>query len=86
MMWLLLPVGLAIYFIPGMVAYWKHHSRPHVVLLFNVLIGWTLIGWVITLVWAVANPERGINPAPMGSQLGPQPSGPVEPPPEPPPP
>jgi len=49
MMWLLLPVGLAFYFIPGMVAYAKHHTRPQVVLLFNLLIGWTLIGWVITL-------------------------------------
>jgi Superinfection immunity protein len=81
MMWLFVPVLLVVYFIPGMVAYWRHHSRPHVVLLFNLLIGWTLIGWVITLVWAIANPEAGIKPAPMGSQLDPLPRGPVEPPP-----
>jgi hypothetical protein len=81
-MWLLVPVVLVIYFVPGMVAYWRHHSRPQVVLLFNLLIGWTLIGWVITLVWAVANPEAGITPAPMGSQLGPQRGSRPAPPPE----
>ena len=69
MTWLLLPVGVAFYFIPGMVAYAKHHTRPQVVLLFNLLIGWTLIGWVITLVWAIANPEAGIT-------LGPPPGDP----------
>jgi hypothetical protein len=70
MKWLLLvPAGLVFYFIPGAVAYWRHHSRPHVVLLFNLLIGWTLIGWVITLVWAVANPEAGISlPPPPGGR------------------
>jgi hypothetical protein len=83
-MWLIVPGVAVFYFVPGMVAYAKHHSRPHVVLLFNLLIGWTLIGWVMTLVWALANPERGIKPAPMGSQLGPGGHGPAEPPPEPP--
>jgi len=73
MVWLIVPAAIVIYFIPGMVAYARRHSRPHVVLLFNLLIGWTLIGWVITLVWAVANPEAGIAPAPMGSQIGPPP-------------
>lgn len=80
MMWLILPAVLVVYFIPGAVAYARHHSRPHVVLLFNLLIGWTLIGWVMTLVWAISNPEAGITPAPMGSQLGPQPGGRAKPP------
>jgi hypothetical protein len=81
MVWLIVPAAIVFYFIPGMVAYWRHHSRPQVVLLFNLLIGWTLIGWVITLVWAIANPEAGITPAPMGSQLDPQEGSPAKPPP-----
>jgi len=49
---LLFAIGLAIYFLPTLVG-WK---KKNVIAIFtlNLLLGWSVIGWVIALVWAVA--------------------------------
>lgn len=48
--------GLGFYFIPSYVAI-KH---PHASAIFalNLLLGWTFLGWVAALVWALAKPQR----------------------------
>jgi len=49
---LLLAVILGFYFLPCIVtAYRKVHSSAGIGLV-NLLLGWTLIGWVVALVWA----------------------------------
>ena len=43
------------YFIPTIVAVLRsHHSKMQIFLL-NFLAGWTTIGWVAALVWALIN-------------------------------
>jgi hypothetical protein len=55
---LVLIVLLAIYFIPTIVA--AVRERQIVAILFlNLLTGWTFIGWVVALVWAISSPENG---------------------------
>lgn len=49
----LIGVGLLIYFIPAIVARGKTQANPVFVL--NFFLGWTLVGWVAALVWAVSN-------------------------------
>ena len=51
---------VALYFAPSMIAlHRRHHNRAAIVIL-NLLLGWTFIGWVIALVWsATATPPRG---------------------------
>lgn len=44
---------LAIYFIPTMVAMSREHHNRFAILVLNVFLGWTFIGWVIALVWAL---------------------------------
>lgn len=44
-----------IYFIPAFVG-WNKRDRTSILLL-NIFLGWTFIGWVIALVWA-ARPDR----------------------------
>ena len=44
---------LAINFIPTIVAVARHHRNALAIFLLNLLLGWTLIGWVIALIWAV---------------------------------
>lgn len=39
-----------IYFIPTMVG-WNHRNVNAIILL-NIFLGWTFIGWVVALVWA----------------------------------
>jgi hypothetical protein len=43
-----------IYLIPTMIAI-KRKKRDRInIIWFNVIIGWTIIGWIITLVWALS--------------------------------
>ena len=48
---LLFLVLVAIYFLPSFVAYEKSFGTQVFVL--NFFLGWTFIGWVIALVWAL---------------------------------
>lgn len=48
---LLFLVLVAIYFLPSFVAYEKSFGTQVFVL--NLFLGWTFIGWVIALVWAL---------------------------------
>jgi len=41
--------------IPIIVAFSRRHRRRIAILLVDLLLGWTLIGWVVALVWALTN-------------------------------
>jgi hypothetical protein len=45
-------VAALLYFIPAVVAVRRHHRQRLAITVLNVLLGWTLIGWVVALVWA----------------------------------
>lgn len=45
-------VCLAIYFIPAGVAVNRQHHNRLAIIVLNIFLGWTLIGWVVALVWA----------------------------------
>lgn len=49
----LLTVCVIAYFVPAMVAWGKKHSSRIPILILNIFLGWTLIGWVAALVWAL---------------------------------
>ena len=40
------------YFIPWMVAAIRGHNSSPAILVTNLLLGWTGLGWVIALIWA----------------------------------
>jgi hypothetical protein len=46
-------IGLFFYFIPGIVASVRKHRNRTAIGILNLLLGWTLIGWVAALVWAL---------------------------------
>jgi hypothetical protein len=47
---------IGLYLIPTIVAgHRKHHNRDAIALL-NVLLGWTVIGWIVAAVWALTVP------------------------------
>jgi hypothetical protein len=41
------------YFIPTIIAYRKRKANRAAILAINVLLGWTFVGWVVALVWAL---------------------------------
>jgi hypothetical protein len=45
--------GFVMYFLPSIVAFARSKRDTAAIVLLNFFLGWTLIGWVIALVWAV---------------------------------
>ncbi len=48
---ILIVLGFFLYFLPS-VAGWEKRDRNAIIAL-NLLLGWTFVGWVIALVWAL---------------------------------
>ena len=51
-------VIIAIYFVPTVVALARHHRQSVAIFLVNFMLGWTLIGWIGSLIWSFTNPHR----------------------------
>jgi len=51
---LLTVVGLSLYCMPTFVALHRQHHNNTAIAVLNLLLGWTFIGWVVALVWAVS--------------------------------
>ena len=52
----LLPIfgfGFILYFLPSIIALARSKRDIAAIILLNFLLGWTAIGWMIALVWAV---------------------------------
>jgi hypothetical protein len=45
-------LGVAMYFLPSLVAIERRKQNGAAIFLLNLLLGWTLLGWVVALVWA----------------------------------
>jgi Superinfection immunity protein len=54
----LLLLGIVFYFLPGIVAIGREHPNTTSIFVLNLFLGWTLVGWVIALVWAVGNIDK----------------------------
>ena len=50
-MWLLMVIAIALYFMPTIISGYRHHSSLFAIVLLNVIIGWTMLGWLILLIW-----------------------------------
>lgn len=55
---LMLIVLVLIYFIPSIIVCNNDHKNLEGVMILNLFLGWTFIGWVIALIWAVSNNEE----------------------------
>ncbi|HET9410176.1 MAG TPA: superinfection immunity protein [Candidatus Sulfotelmatobacter sp.] len=44
--------GFLMYFLPSIVAFARSKRDTTAIVLLNFFLGWTLIGWVVALVWA----------------------------------
>lgn len=39
------------YLLPAIMAFQRQHAKRWPILFVNILLGWTVIGWVATLIW-----------------------------------
>jgi hypothetical protein len=46
-------ISLAVYFLPTIIAAVRKKRNVLAIFLLNLFLGWTFIGWVVALVWAV---------------------------------
>jgi ABC-type amino acid transport system permease subunit len=58
---LVLLVGL--YFFPAIKAYQEKKGNKQAILVLNIFLGWTLVGWVVALVWAYTKTDAPSAPA-----------------------
>ena len=45
--------GFLMYFLPSILAFARNKRDTTAIVLLNFFLGWTMIGWVVALVWAV---------------------------------
>jgi hypothetical protein len=45
--------GFVLYFLPSIIAFGRSKRDAVSIFVVNLLLGWTAIGWVIALVWAL---------------------------------
>jgi|SRR5882672_8736143 len=51
-------VALVVYFVPSIVAYARGHHNRLAILVLNMFLGWSFLGWVVALVWAATHVQR----------------------------
>jgi hypothetical protein len=54
---LLFPLAIGAYLAPTIVAAYRDHADKTAVCLVNLLLGWTVLGWIVALVWSCAGPS-----------------------------
>jgi uncharacterized membrane protein len=47
---------LAIYFLPSIIGY--NHRNANSICLLNLFLGWTVLGWIVAMIWAVSNDKK----------------------------
>ena len=54
---ILLIAAIALYFLPFAVAKSRKHHQSDAILLTNLFLGWTGIGWLAALIWSATATE-----------------------------
>jgi len=50
--------GIAMYFLPAIVAHHRRHVSSGAIFLINLLLGWSIIGWIVCFAWACSGSTR----------------------------
>jgi hypothetical protein len=51
-------VGFLFYFLPTFVGFFRKHPNMTPILIVNIFLGWTLVGYVVALAWAFTAQEE----------------------------
>ena len=47
-------LALAVYLLPALIAAYRGHQDTVAITVLTILLGWSLIAWIIALVWALS--------------------------------
>ena len=56
--WILIFILGTLYFIPTIIAKACNKKNSDGVFIVNFTLGWTIIGWIIALMWAISAPQN----------------------------
>lgn len=48
------------YMLPTLIAYGRDIPQRQAIAVANMLLGWTLIGWVVAVIWATNAPNQAV--------------------------
>lgn len=51
-------ISFLAYLLPGIVAYVRGHRNRLAIAVLNILFGWSLVGWLICMIWACTGRKR----------------------------
>lgn len=54
---MVLVLGLAVYLVPSIIAIKRKHPNKLAIVVTNVLFGWSVIGWILALIWSLPSAE-----------------------------
>jgi len=54
----LLLLAALFYLLPAYQAYQNEHHNREAIAVLNIVAGWTIIGWIVALVWAFTKPRQ----------------------------
>lgn len=57
----LLIIYLCFYFAPAMIAFAREHENRVSILLLNIFLAWTGVGWVVALIWCFTRNTKSAN-------------------------
>ena len=49
----LIIITALIYFVPTIIALVKHHTYKLYIIVINIILGWTLLAWIVCLIWSL---------------------------------
>jgi hypothetical protein len=58
--WILI-VSFVLYFLPTMIAVARKHRNALPIFILNLFLGWTFLGWIVSLVWCFTAQDRDQN-------------------------
>ncbi len=70
-LWVLLAVVTLGYLLPTTVAGIRNHKNGAGIFLLNLLLGWTILGWIAALVWSVSSQDAAPQQVVVNVQSGP---------------
>lgn len=53
-------ITLLIYFVPSYIAIKKDHKSKAAIILLNIFLGWSVIGYIVALVWSMSESKQTV--------------------------
>ena len=51
-------LAAVLYFLPAAIAVLRPHQSAAAILVLNLLLGWTVLGWIVALIWSLTGARR----------------------------